>query len=357
MSRRAGTDTLGQGPRQVLRVAIAVALTSLITTAPAASAASWERSFDPIALGQLAIPGRTRVALVAAGEPTPELVRARGMLAAAAGASGRWTVVDPDPDLEIDPEARDAALVEQQREGRDVEAVWVLRLFPSTSVGAPATATVMMYSPIGPLLGNFYVIEGEPLQVVATPPDLAAEYLRQRISPVTADTIVTSPEPESFAREGGFAKDGVHLREPRDLYLAMGRHDLVQRYDDTDADRLLASVISGGVAFIGVVVFMHDVFDAGGIPTTDIGAAGISGLVLAGLGTAGVVIAQTTIDPDPLDWDGKVAAVAAYNDALRRRLELPTQGRVEVHDRGPRLSRIGVAPLRDGLGLSLGGQF
>lgn len=357
MVRCASADTLLHAPRTVPRVVIGIVLTSLIAIAPQASAASWERSFDPIALGQLAIPGRTRVALVAAGEPTPELVRARGMLAAAAGASGRWTVVDPDPDLEIDPEARDAELVGQQREGRDVEAVWVLRLFPGASVGAPATATVMMYSPIGPLVGNFYVLEGEPLQVVATPPDLAAEYLRQRISPVTADTIVTTAEPEGFPREGGFAKDGVRLREPRDLYLAMGRHDLVQRYDDADSDRLLASVISGGVAFIGVIVFMHDVFDAGGIPTTDIGAAGLSGLVLAGLGTAGVVIAQTAIDPDPLDWDGKVAAAAAYNDALRRRLAVPTQGRLEVRDPGPRLSRIGVAPLRDGLGLSLGGQF
>jgi len=326
----------------------------LVATAEA-SAASWERSFAPAALAQLAIPGRTRVALVAAGEPTPELVRARGMLAAAAAASGRWVVVDPDPEHEIDPELRDADIVELQRESRDIEAIWVLRLFPGTTAGAPATATVMIYAPLGPLLRNFYVIEGEPPRFVSSPPDLAAEYLRQRISPVVGGAIDATPAPEVFAADGGFAKDGVRLSAPRELYLAMGRHDLVQAYDDVEADRLLASVISGGVAFVGAIVFMHDVFDAGGLPTMDLGPAGISGLVLAGLGTAGVVIAQTTIDPDPLDWRGKLEAVTTYNAGLKARLELPVEG--DSARRGPHVTGLSLSPLRDGLGLTVQGGF
>lgn len=339
------------------RAALAALVTLLVATPRPAHADSWERSFDPDALGLLVIPGRTRIALVAAGEQSPELAHARSALAAAIAASGRWTLVDPDPEVDVDPDFRDADLVELQRETRDIEAVWILRHFAGAKAGEPATVTVMIYAPFGPLLRTFYVNEGEPMRVAVLPTDLTAEYLRQRVSPVLAGRVDASPPPEVFAPGCGFSKDGVRLTEARDLYLAMGRHDLVAEYDDVRADRTLATVLSGGAAFIGAVIFMHDVFGDGGIPSLDIGAAGITGLALAGLGTAGVIIAQATIDPDPLGWNGKVAAAQRYNADLGKRLAPPDSGRSDAPRPGPRVTRIALSPRGDGLGLTVTGAF
>ena len=338
---------------QGLVIAVGVAL--VLVAAPSASAASWDRSFDPAALGSLVIPGRTRVTLVAAGEPSSALDDARLALGAALKASGKWTLVDADLVRDMDPGLEDTEVVALERDARDVEAIWIVRLLPGRS-GAPATAIVTLYAPLGPLLRAFEVTEGEPMRVVTSEPDHQAEYLRQRISPVRDGRIDTSASREVFNSDGGFAKDGVRLLEPRELYIALGRYDLLRDYDSVAEDRSMATIISGSVIFVGVVLFMQDVFDNGGLPSLQLGALGISGIVAGGLGAVGVVVART-IDPDPLDWAGKVEAATTYNGSLKKRLALPTDARHESRTRGARVTSVGMSPLSDGLGLTVGGTF
>lgn len=318
---------------------------AMLVMASTARADEWEASFDPAQVGLLKIPGRTRITLVAPGKRTTALVEARASLAAAIKASGQYTLVDGDLVREMDPDIRDRDVLELERDARDVEAIWIMRAAPRTSKLAPPSVIVLIYAPLGPLLNAIEVIEGQPLRVVAKPLDPGAEYLRQRISPVVAGRIVTSPEPEVFALDGDFAKDGVRLSEPRDLYIAMGRYDLLAQYDSVAEDRSLATIISGGVVFLGVVLVMQDVFDDGGIPTASFGALGISGFIAAGLGTAGLVYART-IDPDPLDARGRIAAATSYNNDLKQRLAT-----------GARVTSFGVSPLADGLALNVGGAF
>ncbi len=293
----------------------------LVAMAAPAHAGTWATSFDPRALETLAIPGRTRVTLVAAGAPSPALDDAREALGAALKSAGRWTAVDFDLVREHDEALGDREILELERAARVVEAVWILRLVPASEDGGPPTAVVNVYAPLGALIGGFHVARGQAPYVVDGARDPAAEYLRQRISPVVAGRIVETRDEASFTFEGGFAKDGTRLAEPRDLYLAMGRDDLVTRYDDASESRTIWTLVSGGAIFVGTILFMQDVFDDGGIPTLDIGALGVSGAVVGGLGAIGLVYALT-IDPDPLDFDGKVDAVRRYNGELKPRFDL-----------------------------------
>ena len=312
----------------------------IIVTALPAFAESWVSSFDPATIGTLATPGRTRVTLVAPGA-SKALDAARLALGAAMKASGKLQLVDGDLVREYD-DLSDAEIVAEEREARDVQAIWIVRILPGKN-GAPDDALVTVFSPLGPLFQAFQVAEGQPLRVVVAKPDPGLEYLRQRVSPVVDGRITTG---DDFAG-AGFAKDGVHLDDPRLFYIAVGRYDLLHAYDDVAADRELATIISGGVIFVGAVLFMQDVFNNGGTPSTEIGALGISGIIAAGLGTTGVIIART-IEPDPVDKAGKVAIATTYNADLRQRLA-PSQA--------ARVTALGVAPLRGGLGLALGLSF
>jgi len=341
---------------------VCLALTLLATTSVAQTALAdeWETSFDPALVGLLKIPGRTRITLVAPGKRTTALALARASLAEAIKASRQYTLVDGDLVREMDPDIKDAAVLELEREARDVEAIWIMRASPTTSKLAAPSVIVMIYAPLGPLLNAIEVVEGQPLRVVAKPIDPAAEFLRQRISPVVGGRIVTSPDPEVFALDGGFAKDGVKLSEPRALYIAMGRYDLLGKYDSVAEDRSLATIISGGVMFLGVVLVMQDVFDSGGIPTASFGAVGNAGFIAAGLGTVGLVYART-IDPDPLDARGRIEAATTYNGGLKQRLGVAANTN-DAAPGGARVTAFSVAPLSDGLALNglaltLGGAF
>jgi len=339
--RDVGTLT-GRAIRSLLLI---ISIVGPWLTAGGARAGSWERTFEPAAIGALAMPGRTRATVVAAGAPSAALEEARAALVAGLKASGRWTAIDVDLVRDLDPDFSDARVVGSERDARNVESIWVLRLMPSEG-RATAIAGVKIYTPLGVLLRVFYASKGEPLRVDVTTTEPAAEYLRQRISPMSRgsgqiDTSPADPGTEVFARGGSFAKDGRRLAQPRDLYIAMGRYDLVRQYDDVDADKSLATIISGGVVFVGVVLFGQDLFNNGGTPQLELGALGISGIAAVGLGTVGLVLART-IEPDPLDWGGKVKAASAYNADLGRRLVLQS---------------VGIAPLSDGLALSVGGAF
>lgn len=324
-----------------MRKALVGLMVAFVATATPAFAESWGTSFDPATVATLATPGRTRVTLVAPGG-SKALDRARLALGAAMKASGKLQLVDGDLVREYDEDMTDGEVVAEERDARDVQAIWILRLLPGKG-GAPDDALVTVWSPLGPLLQAFQVAEGQPLRVVVAKPDLGAEYLRQRVSPVVDGRITTG---DDFAG-AGFAKDGVHLDDPRMFYVAVGRYDLLHDYDEAEADRQLATIISGGVVFVGAVLFMQDVFNDGGTPSTEIGALGISGIVAAGLGTTGVIVARL-IDPDPVDHTGKVALATTYNSDLQQRLA-PSQS--------ARITSWGVAPVPGGLGLSLGLSF
>lgn len=331
---------------RLLIVALATSFTLLLSaaapTASAQGAQVWAETFTPDALGAVSLPGRPRLTVVAGGAPSASLEAARAALVAGLRGAGRgWVIVDGDVLRELDPEDDDAHLVEDEREARELDTVWVVRLADER------TAVVAIYSSLGARLKVLEAKLGVPLRVVAAPDDRALEYLRQRVSPLGGDGVAP-PGREVFTR-AGFAKDGIALRDPRTLYFAMARYDLVRRYDDAADDQFLVQVISGGVAFVGVVLIMHDVFSSGGVPGGGFGATGIIGSCAAGLGVGGVIVG-TTMGPDPLDFDGKLRAIERYNSELRTRLET-------ANGPGLHLTGVGLAPLHDGLALGLAAGF
>lgn len=347
MSPRSALPLRGARLAAVVLVALVALVSSFAVVAAfsaRARAATWSETFTPDALNAVTLPGRTRVTVVAGGPASPSLEAARAALVAGLrGAARGWLVVDGDVLREIDPDADDAALVSDERDARELDAIWVVRIADP----AGTSAVVAIYSTLGARLKVVEAKLGVPLRLVAAPDDRALEYLRQRISPLGGDGVAPAGR-ETYTR-AGFAKDGIALRDARSLYFALGRYDLVRRYDAAASDQFLAQVIAGGVALVGVVVVMHDVFSQGGVPRASLGVGGVVGLCAVGLGVGGVVIA-TTLDPDPLDFDGKVRAIHDYNSELATRLQTA---------RGPavHLTGLGLAPLRDGLALGLSASF
>lgn len=298
----------------------AVIMAFVVTlAAPAARASRWETTFAPGDLDKLVIPGRERISLVAAGTPGQALDEVYEVLKAAIKGSQGWELVDGDIEREVDEDLDDGDILELERDARAVDAIWIVRLLPLAPGQIDPTAAVTIYAPLGTVLRSFHAVAGRPLYVAEPERDLPAQYLRQRISPVRGGQIDSEIDSEEFQTGAGFAQDGKVLSEARDLYIAMGRFDLLRRYDSAASDKRLVTIISGGVIFVGAVLFMQDVFDAGGEPTLDIGALGITGLAVGGAGVVGVAIGLA-LDPDPLDFAGKVEAATKYNADLKRRL-------------------------------------
>ena len=92
---------------------------------------------------------------------------------------------------------------------------------------------------------------------------------------------------------------------------------------------------------VGVVLVVQDMFNDGGVPPGRFGPLGVAGVITTGLGIGGLIVAHL-IDPDPLDWNGKVEAATRYNAELEARLAPP----------GPSTKHTVGAPL-----LSLDGRF
>lgn len=344
-----------------------------------ARAASWSTTFEGPALAAHALPGEARVALVAAGAPSPTLTSAHAALNAAMTKAARWTLMEVPARPEL-MRLDDPAIVARLG-AQPLDAIWIVRAFPGTG-GEAGTAIVSVFGLDGELRRAFSASEGVTLaapdqsvgrgvsghavaSVMAATAgpggssDNEAEkrYAAEHIHFGRQLAVAHAPGGATFvlgAREGWFQGDRPLDDDPA-LLRAVGEVERAEELESMGGAAATTQIIGGSGALIGSTLLLvgavtPDFDPVTGEPSDRTDPLVVTGAIVGGVGLA-VFIVGLAMTPNGLGPGERRTLVQRHNAELRQRLGLGADPDVGAASRRPRVR------LLDGpgdVGLSLG---
>lgn len=384
----------------------ALLLTCLFTFAPLASApvqaapAGWPESFPPAQVGSYLGPRPLRLLVTGSGGRDAEA--AASALREALLRSGKATRVE-DATALGDATAQNDQTIVQTAQNFQIDRIVVVRVFPG-SAGAPDRAAVRIYDKAGRAVATLTTGRGVPVSAwtadgapISTGP-IGTIGTLPAPGPLQPDTDATRSDAQRawersvlwYADWDGIDRYGavVNFRNQplrgtqrenlsrEDLYLALGRPDLIRSESRRRAVRLTLGFTSIALGLAGTGTLIWSLVSLGNVPAASGTQGGVTfqyasndstytlsratpwivtGSLLGGCFLA--ALASTLIPPHALGAEAERRLVEEHDRRLRQRLGLPDLPRVARRPLPRRITGFALAPAIGPGGAGLGASF
>lgn len=339
---------------------------ALLTSFALTAAPNWTATFGPQESGSYLDGDHAKVLVAAAGAPDSQSKEAAAALVAALRQSGRADLVMTSEPLG-DVSALDDASIVKKAAALPVTRIAVVRVFPGAP-DQPLTAVVSFYDKAGATTGALSAASGQPLaaRTGTSQSEGVSSQAVSAVSGIQKEAVEGSKKAQDEydlnfigfnegvtvnARTGGVMSTWAipfqgKYRKPLegvDFYKALGRDDLVKKYESANAARtslMVAGLLVGGA---GLLLPLVGPSLTGGDYLTSFSTFLIPSLILVGVGT-GAAYAGIFWNPNPVTPTEARQLGDEHNIELRKKLGLPPlQASLEIGG--------------DRLGLRLSGAF